>query len=196
MKRIVALVITLMMLMITYGSIAETSTVVPVDFGDFYLTLDVNTPGQIYEKKHQQLLFIIYPNAENGQDPTGTNLNAVWIKDANISESVIISNYGTDEKTLNEGLKAQWTDELKAEVYEFKKGDLKVTTLGGRPAWTCDMFYKTKITSGENEMEVDTYINQTYVTGDFGTYIFTSTTMEKDLIDSKCMSLLNTLEWK
>ena len=197
MKKTLCLILFCAMLLCPLCAFGEETPAETLDFGDFTMTLNPETPGYLYEKADNSVFLILYPlYLETGDE--SSNLNVVWSK-SRATDGQMQSQEYLD--ALWEGIKEQLTptyEQMGIKLLELDFLESGFTQVGGLNALYY-MYYSTMDYSDYSDetqgVVMSMYTKGIMVCGGFGTYTFTCTSLDPETFTTCFDPLLATVQW-
>ncbi len=197
MKKTLCLILLCTMLLCPLCAFGEETPAETMDFGDFTMTLNPETPGHLYEKTDNSVFLILYPlYLETGDE--SSILNVVWGK-SRATDGQMQSQEYLD--ALWEGIKEQLTttcEQMGLNLLEINFLEKGFTQVGGLNA----LYYTYYSTMDYSDFSDETqgvvmgiYTKGIIVCGGFGTYTFTCTSSEQEAFATCFDPLLATVQW-
>ena len=193
MKKICALLLALCLTLTAATALAATQD---INFGDFTIPLDPETPGKMVDKEEGQVLMTIYPAYLTNGD-SASNFNAAW-ESTTIdiaSQSMSAVKDGVDsfvESVLNE------LEAVNVGVSDFDLLDYGKTEVDGLAGIYMVISY-TADYSGMGEeykgMVRPLFQKCVIVSGSFGTYTFTATCLDMDTMNQFMNPIFDSIRW-
>lgn len=194
MKIVTVLALFMVSILTLVTAAADETQLKSIDFGDFTMTFDPNTPGSINAKESGQIFATIY-YAYLPEGDRHTCLTIAWLD--------LAAGYGSytleQMKSHTDAIKQQ-TMERQKEYYEFlsfENGDFSHVVIDGMPGFSYVSEVSRRNVPDGPDGPITNIVTRYYlIDSEHGTYVFQTMSDSMEKIEKYSDPIIHTIRWK